>query len=66
MTTPGPSAAEAAAGTPEESERHAFSDGYVRYAMCVLLGLYLVSNLDRQVVNILAEPIKHDLALADW
>jgi MFS family permease len=39
---------------------------YRGYAMSLLLGLYIVNFLDRQVVNILAEPIKQDLNLADW
>jgi MFS family permease len=43
-----------------------FSTGYTRYAMFLLLGIYIVNFLDRQVVNILAEPIKNDLGLADW
>ncbi len=43
-----------------------FSPGYTRYAMWLLLGIYLINFLDRQVVNILAEPIKEDLGLADW
>jgi MFS family permease len=36
------------------------------YAMSLLIGLYVFNYLDRTVVNILAEPIKHDLQLADW
>jgi MFS family permease len=43
-----------------------FSPGYTRYAMFLLLGIYVVNFLDRAVVNILAEPIKNDLGLADW
>jgi MFS family permease len=43
-----------------------FSKAYARYAMWLLLGIYIVNFLDRQVVNILAEPIKQDLGLADW
>ncbi|HKX80452.1 MAG TPA: MFS transporter [Novosphingobium sp.] len=39
---------------------------YNTYAMTLLLSLYMVNFLDRQVVNILAEPIKRDLGLADW
>ncbi|HEY9218148.1 MAG TPA: MFS transporter [Phenylobacterium sp.] len=39
--------------------------GYRRYAMGLLLGIYMVNFLDRQVVNILAEPIKNDLHLTD-
>ena len=32
----------------------------------LLLLVYVVNFLDRQVINILAEPIKNDLHLADW
>lgn len=54
-----PAVPEASAGTP-------YSAGYTRYAMFLLLGIYVVNFLDRQVINILAEPIKNDLGLADW
>jgi MFS family permease len=37
-----------------------------RYALGLLLVIYVLNFLDRQVVNILAEPIKNDLGLADW
>lgn len=40
--------------------------GYRRYALTVLLVIYTLNFLDRQIVAILAEPIKHDLQLADW
>lgn len=36
------------------------------YAMSLLLAISIVNYLDRQVINILAEPIKNDLKLADW
>src|SRR5690606_18392373 len=39
--------------------------GYRKYAMGLLLAIYMVNFLDRQVVNILAEPIKNDLKLTD-
>ena len=42
------------------------SPAYRRYALWLLLLVYVVNFLDRQVVNILAEPIKLDLHLADW
>lgn len=42
------------------------SAAYRRYALWVLLIIYTLNFLDRQVVNILAEPIKRDLGLADW
>lgn len=43
-----------------------FSKAYTRYAMGLLLGIYIINFLDRQVINILAEPIKEELHLADW
>lgn len=42
------------------------SNGYRRYALWILLIIYTLNFLDRQVVNILAEPIKQELGLADW
>lgn len=43
-----------------------YSRAYVRYAMWLLLGIYIVNFVDRSVINILAEPIKQDLGLTDW
>lgn len=40
--------------------------GYRRYAVSLLMALFALSFLDRQIINILAEPIKRELALADW
>jgi len=40
--------------------------GYRRYALGLLLVVYILNFLDRQVINILVEPIRHDLHLADW
>lgn len=37
-----------------------------RYAVGMLLVIYIFNFLDRQIVNILAEPIKLELGLADW
>lgn len=42
------------------------SAGYGRYAVVVLMVLYALNFLDRQIMSILAEPIKQDLGLADW
>jgi MFS family permease len=42
------------------------SAAYRNYALILLMAIYMVNLLDRQVVNILAEPIKRDLHLADW
>jgi MFS family permease len=42
------------------------SAAYRRYALWLLLAIYVVNFIDRQVINILAEPIKNDLHLADW
>ncbi|HEX7760442.1 MAG TPA: MFS transporter [Caulobacteraceae bacterium] len=51
---------------PAFSTAPPFSRAYTRYAMWLLLGIYVINFLDRQVINILAEPIKQDLGLADW
>jgi len=42
------------------------STGARRYALSLLFLIFAFNFLDRQIVNILAEPIKRDLALADW
>lgn len=39
---------------------------YRGYALSLLLVIYTLNFVDRQIVNILAEPIKHELGLADW
>lgn len=36
------------------------------YILVLLTATYTLAFLDRQIINILAEPIKHDLHLADW
>lgn len=40
--------------------------GYRNYAMGLLLVIYILNFVDRQVINILAEPIKNELGLLDW
>ena len=42
------------------------SGGYRAYALGLLLVIYILNFVDRSVINILAEPIKNDLGLADW
>jgi MFS family permease len=39
---------------------------YRRYAIGLLFLVYVFNFLDRQIVTILAEPIKRDLGIADW
>lgn len=41
------------------------SDPYRRYAMWLLLVIYTLNFLDRQIMNTLAEPIKRELGLSD-
>ena len=61
--------AEAPAGVAvhDATEPHVplVSPGYRSYALVVLLVLYTIAFLDRQIVVILAEPIKEDLKLTD-
>jgi len=42
------------------------AEGPRKYALGLLMVIYVFNFLDRQVVNILAEPIKQDLGIADW
>lgn len=42
------------------------SDGYRNYVVWLLFLIAVVNYFDRQIINILAEQIKHDLRLADW
>ena len=57
-------------GLLDETQVHppvpAVSVAYRRYALWLLLLIYVVNFIDRQVINILAEPIKNELHLADW
>lgn len=50
----------------EEDETAPLSVGYRSYALWLLMFVYTLNFLDRQIVNILAERIKDDLHLADW
>jgi len=50
----------------EEAETPPLSTGYRTYALWLLMLVYTLNFLDRQIVNILAEDIKKDLHLADW
>lgn len=68
MSNPATDAADQAptdAATPPPAPA-AVSPGYARYALSLLLVIYILNFLDRQIVNILAEPIKNELGLADW
>lgn len=57
--------AESSAQAPPASAV-AIRPAYSNYVLALLLLIYVLNNLDRQVINILAEPIKHELHLADW
>ncbi|MFZ4121816.1 MAG: spinster family MFS transporter [Caulobacterales bacterium] len=48
-----------------KAEAQPLSASYVNGALWLLLVIYTLNFLDRQIVNILAEPIKKDLALSD-
>lgn len=52
--------------TPPQASVAPVSRAYRGYVVTILMLIYVVSFIDRQVINILAEPIKKDLHLADW
>ena len=47
------------------SENSRYSPAYLRYALGVLCVVYVVNFVDRQVLAILLQSIKHDLGLTD-
>ncbi len=49
----------------DSSTPPSFDRNYIRYTLWILLAVYILNFLDRQIVNILAEPIKRDLGLSD-
>ncbi len=53
------------AATPSAIEDTRLSPGYRRYALVLLMVIYALNMLDRQIVTILAEPMKADLGLTD-
>lgn len=57
--------ADAAASTSAPTTAR-LTGAYPYYVLVLLLVIYVLNNLDRQVINILAEPIKAELGLADW
>jgi len=57
MATTAPSAPAAAAPQP--------SPGYARYVLTILVFVYILNFIDRQILSILAEDIKRDLGLSD-
>ena len=58
-------ATDAATGNAAPGAQGALSKGPRKYALTLLLVIYIFNFLDRQIVNILAEPIKRDLNLSD-
>ena len=63
---PAPTQSELAASADDGPGIEPLSTGFRRYALWTLMIIYTLNFLDRQIVNILAEPIKKDLHLADW
>jgi MFS family permease len=55
-----------AAPAPLTPALRPLSSGYRAYAMVLLVSIYAFNYLDRQVISILAEPIKNELGLRDW
>jgi len=70
MNVASPTSPTAAPTTPESHASAATpalpSKAYRRYALIVLLAAYTLNFLDRQILAILAEPIKQDLGFQDW
>src|SRR3990167_1130256 len=50
----------------DRSQKASVSDSARQYFLGLLFFVYMLNLVDRQVIYILAEPIKRDLGLADW
>jgi len=48
-----------------DTQGHRFSRAYTHYVLGALLLVYVFNFIDRQILAILAEPIKRDLGLSD-
>ena len=51
---------------PQASGEMSKTPAYAWYALAVMLVLYVFAFIDRQMLNLLVEPIKHDLLLSDF
>lgn len=51
---------------PSAAKAFAFSNGYKRYALTILLVVYTFNFVDRQIVTILQEQIRAEFSLEDW
>lgn len=52
--------------TESPANPFAFTDGYKRYALTILLVVYTFNFVDRQIVTILQEQIRAEFNLEDW
>ena len=48
-----------------KAEGHSHSEAYAWYLMAVLLVCSIFSSMDRQIMSLLIEPMKHDLKFSD-
>jgi MFS family permease len=65
VSAPAPGGAAAEPASAEAPHAPLVSAGFRRYALIILLLVYTVNFLDRQIVTVLAEPIKNDLGISD-
>ena len=49
----------------EQSESQVIGPAYARYALGLLVLLYIINYIDRQILAVLLEPIKQDLGVSD-
>lgn len=66
MAAPFDEAQPSEAGADMTGALHPVSNAYRRYALTLLVVVYTLNFLDRQIVNILAESIKKAMHLEDW
>ena len=52
-------------GNVDHSQQSEVNSRYARYVLFVLIVVYIFNFIDRQIISILAEEIKADLAIGD-
>lgn len=66
LAVPTDAAAADADSAPPAEIGARFGAGYNRYALWLLMLVYVVNFIDRTIIYMLIEPIKRDLGLLDW
>jgi predicted MFS family arabinose efflux permease len=66
MSVPSPSSVDTTPDAASGADAPAFVSSGSKYALGLLLAIYVCNLVDRNILSIVAQPMKEDLALHDW